>query len=87
MNRESIYSPSFAILAYRLSSVVSGVVFQVSNGSLYSSVCAEYPLPYSIIGPWSSSSPSSLIESLSLLYPGPKSGVLRLCLASVGWWC
>ena len=70
VNRESIYSPSFAILAYRLSSVVSGVGFQGSNGSLYSSACAEYPLPYSIVGPWSSS-PSSLIESLSLLCPGP----------------
>ena len=88
VNRESIYSQSVAtILVYRLSLVVSGVGFQGSNGSLCSSACAEYPLPYSIVGPWSSLPPSMSSLSLSLLYPGPKSGVLRLCLASDGWWC
>ncbi len=54
VNRESRYSQSFAtILVYRLSLVVSGVGFQGSNGLLCSSACVEYPLPYSIVGPWS----------------------------------
>ncbi len=88
-NRFIINVPSVAILMYRLSGVVSGVGFQGSEGSVYSSARAEYPYPYSNVGPWlsSSSSSSSLAGSLSLLYPGPKSGVLRLrlCLASDSW--
>ena len=49
VNRESIYSPSFAVLAYRPSfdDVGSGCGFQGSIGWVVcsSTWCDEYPLP------------------------------------------